>query len=184
MAVPFKIDLRGKTAVVTGGGGVLCSAFCEALAECGANVAVLDLTAERAEATADRIRAQGVFSASVVSEALLPAADFCGNHAGYAVDKSRRIPSGRGAVLPVPVPEESPWTLELQVEKTLRLDEAGRSEIYLCAIRNVLGDAALAEEGRPFAERVRAAGPVVSIGQTYFAAGERPLGAWGDWKDK
>ena len=45
MAVPFKIDLRGKTAVVTGGGGVLCSAFCEALAECGANVAVLDLTA-------------------------------------------------------------------------------------------------------------------------------------------
>ena len=134
--------------------------------------------------TRDRIRAQGVFSASVVSEALLPAADFCGNHAGYAVDKSRRIPSGRGAVLPVPVPEESPWTLELQVEKTLRLDEAGRSEIYLCAIRNVLGDAALAEEGRPFAERVRAAGPVVSIGQTYFAAGERPLGAWGDWKDR
>ena len=108
--------------------------------------------------TRDRIRAQGVFSASVVSEALLPAADFCGNHAGYAVDKSRRIPSGRGAVLPVPVPEESPWTLEFQVEKTLRLDEAGRSEIYLCAIRNVLGDAALAEEGRPFAERVRAAG--------------------------
>lgn len=58
--------------------------------------------------TRDRIRAQGVFSASVVSKALLPAADFCGNHAGYAVDKSRRIPSGRGAVLPVPVPEESP----------------------------------------------------------------------------
>ena len=48
----------------------------------------------------------------------------------------------------------------------------------------LLGDEALAEEGRPFAERVRAAGPVVSIGQTYFAAGERPLGAWGDWKDK
>ena len=44
MAVPFKIDLRGKTAVLTGGGGVLCSAFCEALAECGANVAVLALT--------------------------------------------------------------------------------------------------------------------------------------------
>ena len=59
MAVPFKIDLRGKTAVVTGGGGVLCSAFCEALAECGASVAVLDLTVERAAATADRIRAQG-----------------------------------------------------------------------------------------------------------------------------
>ena len=38
---------------------MLCSAFCEALAECGASVAVLDLTVERAAATADRIRAQG-----------------------------------------------------------------------------------------------------------------------------
>ena len=57
--VPFSVDLRGKTAVVTGGGGVLCSAFAQALAECGASVAVLDLRPEAAQAVADGIRASG-----------------------------------------------------------------------------------------------------------------------------
>lgn len=59
MAVPFKIDLRVKTAVVTGGGGVLARAFCEALAECGANVAVLDLTASAPRRRRTASRAQG-----------------------------------------------------------------------------------------------------------------------------
>lgn len=59
MNLPFKIDLNGKTAVVTGAGGVLCSSFAEALAQCGAKVAVLDLRLEAAEVVADRIRANG-----------------------------------------------------------------------------------------------------------------------------
>jgi NAD(P)-dependent dehydrogenase (short-subunit alcohol dehydrogenase family) len=50
---------NGKTAVVTGGGGVLCSTFCEALAERGANVAVLDLNLDSATAVADRINKAG-----------------------------------------------------------------------------------------------------------------------------
>ncbi len=50
---------NGKTAVVTGGGGVLCSSFCEALAERGANVAVLDLNLENAKAVADKIVKNG-----------------------------------------------------------------------------------------------------------------------------
>ena len=57
--VPFRIDLTGKTAVVTGGGGVLCSAFSKALAECGANVAVLDRTLEKAQKTANEITSAG-----------------------------------------------------------------------------------------------------------------------------
>ena len=63
---------EGKTAVVTGGGGVLCSAFCEALAERGANVAVLDLNADNANAVAERINSNGGrakgFSANVLSK--------------------------------------------------------------------------------------------------------------------
>jgi len=59
MNVPFKIDLSGRTAVVTGGGGVLCSSFCLALAESGANVAVLDLKKEAADIVADQIKASG-----------------------------------------------------------------------------------------------------------------------------
>ena len=43
MSVPFKVNLSGKTAVVTGGGGILCGVMAKALAECGAKVAILDL---------------------------------------------------------------------------------------------------------------------------------------------
>ena len=53
--LPFKIDLTGKTAVITGGGGVLCSEFARALAECGANIALLDIKLENAHAVADKI---------------------------------------------------------------------------------------------------------------------------------
>ena len=41
--LPFNIDLSGKTAIVTGGGGVLCSGFAKTIAACGAKVAILDL---------------------------------------------------------------------------------------------------------------------------------------------
>ena len=50
MKLPFEIDLKGKVAVVTGGGGVLCSGFAKTLAACGAKVAVCDLRLEAAEA--------------------------------------------------------------------------------------------------------------------------------------
>jgi len=59
MDLPFHIDLKGKTAVVTGGGGMLCREFSRALACCGANVAVLDLRKANAELTAENIRGEG-----------------------------------------------------------------------------------------------------------------------------
>ncbi len=59
MSVPFKIDLSGKVAVVTGAGGILCSSMADALAECGAKVALLDLNEEAAKQSADKIAAGG-----------------------------------------------------------------------------------------------------------------------------
>lgn len=53
--LPFKIDLTNKTAVITGGGGILCSEFAYSLAQCGANVALLDIKPENAQAAADKI---------------------------------------------------------------------------------------------------------------------------------
>jgi len=49
-------DFAGKTAVVTGAGGVLCSEMSVALAECGANVAVLDRDLNLANKVVDRIK--------------------------------------------------------------------------------------------------------------------------------
>lgn len=52
-------ELNGKIAVITGGGGVLCSTLAQALAEQGAKVAILDLKAENAQAVADKINKNG-----------------------------------------------------------------------------------------------------------------------------
>ncbi|NLL35006.1 MAG: SDR family oxidoreductase [Clostridiales bacterium] len=59
MTLPFMVDLKGKTAVVTGAGGVLCSMFSKALAACGANVALIDLNEETAQKYADEINLSG-----------------------------------------------------------------------------------------------------------------------------
>jgi NAD(P)-dependent dehydrogenase (short-subunit alcohol dehydrogenase family) len=63
-------DFSGKTAVVTGGAGVLCASLCRALADAGARVAVLDLNAEAAEALAAAIRADGRDALGVVCNVL------------------------------------------------------------------------------------------------------------------
>ncbi len=70
MSVPFKVDLSGKVAVVTGGGGILCSSMAETLAECGAKVAILDLRLENAEKAAERINAAGGIAIGVSANVL------------------------------------------------------------------------------------------------------------------
>ena len=52
-------DLTGKVAVVTGAGGVLCSAFAKVLARAGAKVALLDLNEEAAQQFAGEINGEG-----------------------------------------------------------------------------------------------------------------------------
>lgn len=59
MKLPFEPDFSGKTAVVTGGAGILCAMFAHAFAACGAKVAILDLAVERAEQVAAEIRGNG-----------------------------------------------------------------------------------------------------------------------------
>jgi NAD(P)-dependent dehydrogenase (short-subunit alcohol dehydrogenase family) len=51
----MKVNLEGKVAAVTGGGGILCSVMAKALAENGAKVAILDLRQEAAQVVADDI---------------------------------------------------------------------------------------------------------------------------------
>lgn len=70
MNVPLNIDLNGKVAVVTGGGGILCGVMARALAACGAKVAVLDLRAENAQKVADAIKADGGAAIGVAANVL------------------------------------------------------------------------------------------------------------------
>jgi NAD(P)-dependent dehydrogenase (short-subunit alcohol dehydrogenase family) len=89
MELPFRIDLKSKTAVVTGGGGVLCSSFARALAACGAAVAVLDLDEKSAQEVADGIvkeggKARGIACDVLNVESLKKARDDVAEHLGTA----------------------------------------------------------------------------------------------------
>lgn len=53
--IPFKVDLSDKVVAITGGGGIICSEFGKALAECGAKIALLDINYDAAKAFADEI---------------------------------------------------------------------------------------------------------------------------------
>jgi NAD(P)-dependent dehydrogenase (short-subunit alcohol dehydrogenase family) len=79
MSVPFHVNLVGKVALVTGGGGVLCSTMAKALAECGAAVAVADLRREAAEKVAQEITDNGgramAVACNVLERASLEAAN-------------------------------------------------------------------------------------------------------------
>lgn len=52
-------NLKGRVAVVTGGGGVLCGGFAKTLGQQGCKVAVLDLNKEAAQKVADEIVSEG-----------------------------------------------------------------------------------------------------------------------------
>lgn len=59
MKLPFDMDLKDKTVVITGGGGVLCGMFAKALAKTGAKIAILDLNPDAANSVAAEIEKDG-----------------------------------------------------------------------------------------------------------------------------
>lgn len=65
-------NLRNRVAVITGGGGVLCSGFAKDLAKLGVKVAVLDLRQEAAQLVADEITADGGVAIAVGCNVLEP----------------------------------------------------------------------------------------------------------------
>ena len=130
--------------------------------------------------TKDLIRKTGVFSANLVTEELLPLADYYGNTSGYSADKMKRLPTvERGQVLNVPTIAESPVTFELEVRREIHL--APGSDLFLCSIRNVMQEEALADQSVEFAQRLRQAAPVLYPGEeNYVSIGGRALGRWGE----
>ena len=55
MTIQEKFDLKGKTAVITGGSGLLGAEFCRTMAEAGANVVVADIAEAAAKETAQAL---------------------------------------------------------------------------------------------------------------------------------
>ena len=129
--------------------------------------------------TLDNIHRNKVFSANLVTEKILPLADYMGVVDGNKPEKMEGLDLEieKGQVLPVPVLMDSPVTFELEVKEFLPMQDG---EVMLCAIRNVLQDETLADEAKTSTEKLAEIAPVQTTCSRYFSWKGENLGAWGE----
>ena len=129
--------------------------------------------------TKDNIHKSRVFSANLVTEKLLPLADYMGVVDGNKPEKMEGLDLEieKGQVLPVPVLMDSPVTFELEVKEFLPRQDG---EVMLCAIRNVLQDETLADKAKTSTEKLAEIAPVQTTCSRYFSWKGENLGAWGE----
>ena len=72
MTIQQKFDLTGRVAIVTGGAGLLGAEFCRTLAEVGASVVVVDLSAPGSKMTADTLTQSGYTALGLASDITQP----------------------------------------------------------------------------------------------------------------
>ncbi len=133
--------------------------------------------------TKDLIRKQGVFSANLVNQELLPLADYYGTVNGREdPHKMDRLPTVEpGQVLRVPTIVESPVSFELKVLEERHLAQG--SDLFLCRVCNVMVEEAFAKGPGPFHPRLLQAAPIVTAGDARYATLDgRDLGGWGEAK--
>ena len=128
--------------------------------------------------TKENIHKRKVFSANLVTEELLPLADYLGNTSGHSPEKKQlEIQTEEGRVLPVPVLTASPVNYELEVTQFVPLHDG---EVMLCKIRNILQEDVLTEKAAGSAEKLAAIAPVSTTCRRYFSWKGENLGAWGE----
>lgn len=104
----FSEALNGKVIAITGAAGVLCSMLTEALCECGAKVALLDRTYEKAKEFEDKLTARGLVAKAYACNVLEPDS-IKAAHEGVFKDFG---PCGavRVTVRMIPTPRRRRWT--------------------------------------------------------------------------
>ena len=127
--------------------------------------------------TMDNIQRDKVFSACLVTEEILPQADYLGCVSGYKEEKMKiDLDIGKGTVLNVPTLNNSPVIFELEVKQFIPMDG---SEIMLCKIRNVLQDESLSSKDESDAEKLVRIAPIRSTRGRYFSYTGEDLDIWG-----
>ncbi|MBR3494089.1 MAG: flavin reductase [Clostridia bacterium] len=88
--------------------------------------------------TKQNVLRTGIFSANLVSTDMLPLMDYFGSrHAKDGRKDEMEYSVSRGAVLDVPVLDQSRWVYECEVSRTV---ETGYSTTFFCPIRNIQMD--------------------------------------------
>ena len=129
MSVPFKVDLSDKIVAITGAGGVICSEFARALAECGAKVALLDINYDAAKKVADEI---GENAYAVKCNCLDKADIFrAKNEIEYKFGKVNFLINGAGGNNPKATTDNETMTPDLEGAKDFfALDESGLKFVF------------------------------------------------------
>ncbi|MBR3247227.1 MAG: flavin reductase family protein [Clostridiales bacterium] len=127
--------------------------------------------------TKSNIKRCKIFSANLVTEELLPVADYMGCVSGRNPDKMKiGLDIGKGEVLNVPVLNNSPVNFELEVTDIISKHDG---DVFLCKIRNVLQDESLSSDETAYAKLSRIA-PVKTTCKRYFGFDGHDMGAWGE----
>jgi len=127
--------------------------------------------------TKDRVQKNKVFSANLVTEEILPIADYFGIKSGYDSDKMNvEIETEKGQILDVPVFTKSPLVFELEVDQSIIFIN---SEVFMCKIRNVLADEYLCDETISVEKRIKTIRPVHTVRQKYFSWDGNEICDWG-----
>lgn len=127
--------------------------------------------------TKQNIKRNKIFSANLVTETLLPVADYLGCTNGNDPDKMKiDLDISRGEVLDVPILNDSPVNFELEVKDIVPQKDG---DVILCRIRNVLQDDSLSSDETVEQKLMRIA-PVRTTAKTYLSYEGRAMGAWGE----
>lgn len=113
----------------------------------------------------------GAFSANLVTVSMVHLADYFGNVSGHTTSKcaDTAVCWSRGAVLDVPVLDDSPWVFECELVKTVSY---ANSMVFFGEVRNILVDERTADSayGRVDTSLLD---PVVYAPLHYYALGRR-----------
>ena len=127
--------------------------------------------------TKDNLLRNRAFSANLVTEKLLPLADYFGNTSGSDPNKMHiDVQIEQGKALDVPVLTDSPVCFELEVIDVY--PQGNGSDVILSRIKSVLHDEELPEETAP--EALQKIAPARALPGKYFGFDGKFLGNWGE----
>ena len=130
MKLPFNVDLSDKVVALTGAGGAIISQFAEAMALCGAKVALLDINYEAAKAVADRIgeNALAIETNALSKDSIIAAKKAINEKFG----KVNLLVNGAGGNNPKATTDNEYMTPDIgeEVKTFFDLDEAGLKFVF------------------------------------------------------
>ena len=149
------------------------------IAFCSADPPMLIFALRGRKLTRELVERNGVFSANLVTAGMMYLADYFGNTSGYDRDKCREagVQYSRGAVLDVPVLEDSPWVHECSLVNTVPCNDGF---IYLGAIKNTMVDEGIRDTSYGKVDLL-AIDPLIYAPGGYYGLGGR-AGSVGDGK--